>query len=296
MNRLLGRAPKRRAHGAVGPVTGTISSARYFARGYRFARRLPAPTGGGSAAASEPPGPIGEYFEAHTAGPGIMKWGHYFPIYDRHLGRFRGRGAGLVEVGVLGGGNLAMWRSFLGPDSHVYGIDIDPDCRELARDGVEIFIGDQGDPSFWRHFLEGEPEFDIVIDDGGHLAPQQALTLQYLLPSLRPGGVYICEDIHGARQPFHSFVDGLTRPLHDIGRVFDANPASALHQHVASVHRYPLLTVIEKPATRVEAFRMRAKGTQWPERAAPRAPSPSAARTDSRADRGPSPTAAPARR
>jgi hypothetical protein len=268
--RRLGMTIKRRPHGAVGPLRGAIGSARYFARGYRYARRLPDPSGGKSAFEAQSPGPLGEYFEAHSEGPGIMKWEHYFPIYDRHLSRFRGRGVGLVEVGVLGGGGLAMWRSFLGPDAHVYGIDIDPDCRELERDGVEIFIGDQGDPSFWAEFLRGKPVFDIVIDDGGHVASQQALTLQCLLPHLRPGGVYICEDIHGALQPFHAFVDGLTRPLHDIGRVFDANPAGALQKHIASVHRYPLLTVIEKPAARVESFRMRAKGTQWPERAAPR--------------------------
>ena len=237
---------------------------RYFTRGYRYARQITPPAVPIPAETPDAPNPLEAYFDAHTEGPGIWKWRHYFDIYERHLSRFRGQPIHLVEVGVHGGGSLQMWREYLGPDIRVSGIDIDPACRELACDGVEIFIGDQGDRAFWERFLEDAPAIDVVIDDGGHRPYQQVVTLESLLPHIRPGGTYICEDIHGPFQPFHAFVDGLTRLLSDVGLEGESNPTSPLHQQVASIHRYPILTVIEKAVACAPDFRAARRGTEWP--------------------------------
>jgi hypothetical protein len=230
--------------------------------GYRFGRRIAAP--------DIPPkekSDVGSRLEAfareHEEGPGIWKWEHYFAIYDRHLSRFRGKPIGILEIGVLGGGSLFMWRDYFGPDARIYGSDINPACKELEKDGFEIFIGDQGDPEFWKRFLQTSPRIDVVIDDGGHRPHQQAVTLKSLLPHIRPGGVYICEDIHGPFQPFHSFVDGLTRPLSDINGPYDHNPASPLHRQIASVHRYPILAVIEKTVSCPPTFEAPRFGSEW---------------------------------
>ena len=40
-----------------------------------------------------------------------------------------------------------------------------------------------------------------MIDDGPHLWDMQILTLQHLFPVLRPGGVYIIEDLHTSFGP-----------------------------------------------------------------------------------------------
>src|SRR5262249_23018485 len=55
--------------------------------------------------------------------------------------------------------------------------------------------GDQADRSFWQRFKEDVPKLDIVVDDGGHEPDQQIATMEALLPHLRPGGVFLCEDI-----------------------------------------------------------------------------------------------------
>ena len=107
-----------------------------------------------------------------------------------------------------------MWREYFGERVHVYGIDIDPQCRAYERPGVRVFIGDQADPEFWRGFLMEVPTLDIVVDDGGHQAHQQRATLEALLPHLRPGGVYVCEDVHGRLNPFLDYVHNLSRSLH----------------------------------------------------------------------------------
>jgi len=259
-----GKALERRRRSAK----RAVNSARFFALGYRYGSRLPVAEPGPAAPEPRAAGALESYFDAHTEGPGITKWRHYFEIYERHLERFRGKPVHIVEIGVLGGGSLQMWRDYFGPDTHIYGVDINPASRGLARDGVEIFIGDQGDPGFWERFLESSPTIDVVIDDGGHLPGQQAVTLESLLLHIRPGGVYICEDIHGPFHPFHSFVDGLTRSLSDVGMPGRRNPANSLHQQIASVHHYPILTVIEKTGSRTDAFESPRRGTLWPEQGA----------------------------
>src|SRR5205807_55304 len=41
----------------------------------------------------DPANPLWQYFQAHTEGPGIWKWVHYFDIYQRYLGKFLGTDA-----------------------------------------------------------------------------------------------------------------------------------------------------------------------------------------------------------
>jgi hypothetical protein len=56
----------------------------------------------------------------------------------------------------------------------------------------------------------------MVVDDGGHQPEQQTVSLNELLPHLRPGGVYFCEDIHGSPDnPFASYVYNLAHGLND---------------------------------------------------------------------------------
>jgi hypothetical protein len=240
-----------------------VANAREAVRGYRYAERLPPAIAAEPATGTPARGALERYFDENTEGPGIWKWRHYFDVYERHLARFAGRELHLVEVGIYSGGSLPMWQTYLGDGCRIYGVDIEPVCRAYERDGVKVFIGDQSDPGFWARFRAEVPVVDVLIDDGGHTAENQIATLEAMLPHLRPGGVYVCEDSHGALHPFHAFVDGLTRPLHDIGHPEAPGAPSALHQHVASVHRYPLITVIEKPARAVERFEAPKHGTEW---------------------------------
>jgi hypothetical protein len=189
-----------------------------------------------------------------------LKWRHYFPIYERHLARFVGCEVHVVEVGIFSGGSLDMWRGYFGAGARIYGVDIEPACTKYAAERVDVFIGDQGDPAFWEQFLQQVPRVDVLLDDGGHQPHQQIVTLKAMLPALSPGGVYICEDSHGSTHAFHSFVDGLTRRLHSLD--LGGHP-SPLQQHVASVHRYPFITVIEKPSLPVPRFESERRGSMW---------------------------------
>jgi 23S rRNA U2552 (ribose-2'-O)-methylase RlmE/FtsJ len=220
----------------------------------------------------DPSNPLREYFDSHKEGRGIWKWNHYFDIYHRHFSKFRGREVNILEIGIYSGGSLDMWKHYFGPRSHVYGVDIEPACKAYEDDSVTVFVGDQADRTFWQHVKKQAPAIDIVIDDGGHQAQQQIVTLEELLPHMRPGGVYLCEDVHGAFSGFASYMSGFIHNLNECGPSANNvdNPdrrivckATPFHSAIRSVHFYPFVAVIEKGEGTLSEFVSPKRGTQW---------------------------------
>jgi len=154
-------------------------------------------------------GALRDYFERNT-GRAIYKWLHYFEIYERHFERFRGRDVNLLEIGVFRGGSLQMWKHYFGPRATIYGVDVDPACREMEEERVRIMIGDQADRGFLRQLKAGIPRIDILIDDGGHIMAQQIATFEELYGHVADDGVYLCEDVHSSYWP--KYGGGLRRP------------------------------------------------------------------------------------
>jgi len=144
-----------------------------------------------------------QYFDQLTEGPGLWKWRHYFEAYEMQLRRFRYcDGCTLVEIGIYSGGSMRMWRWWLGEKANIIGIDLSNST--LVYDGnpkygsPRIFVGDQSSKAFWQSFHEQVPSYDILIDDGGHAPELQLPSLLAAWPHLARGGVYVCEDLHGA--------------------------------------------------------------------------------------------------
>ena len=124
------------------------------------------------------------------------KWQHYFDIYDRYLVPFIGLSPNVLEIGVDKGGSLELWNNFF-ENANIYAIDINSDIRNINFSfSVDIEIGDQTDKEFLQNYVYSKPDFDIIIDDGGHYMDQQLMSLIYLFPKLKHGGIYIIEDVH----------------------------------------------------------------------------------------------------
>jgi Methyltransferase domain len=209
-------------------------------------------------------GPLSRYFDQHREGPGIWKWTHYFPIYERHFSRFVGKPVRILEIGVYSGGSLGMWKHYFGEQCHIIGLDIEPACRAYAEDGVQIEIGDQSDRSFWRRIRETVEPVDIIIDDGGHLAQQQRVTLEEMLSHLKPGGVYFCEDITGETNPYHPYLHAMSLAMHatDWQGAVGIKP-NPLQANIASIHTYPFVCVIERHINPCEVIKTEKRGTEW---------------------------------
>lgn len=137
------------------------------------------------------------YFEKshHT----INKWMHYFEAYNQFFSRYRGKDVKMLEIGVFKGGSLQMWKNYFQMSNNkvqIYGIDIDPSCKDLEEDGIKIFIGSQEDKAFLKELKKEIGKVDILIDDGGHTMNQQIVSFEELFDLVEDNGIYLCEDLH----------------------------------------------------------------------------------------------------
>lgn len=125
-----------------------------------------------------------------------IKHSSYFQVYESLLAKFRHTRFTFVEIGILDGGSLFMWREYFGPQARIIGIDLNPDAKKWEAEGFEIFIGSQEDPLFWERFFAAVGDVDVVLDDGGHSNSQQVITAHHTIRHIRDGGMLIVEDTH----------------------------------------------------------------------------------------------------
>ena len=88
-----------------------------------------------------------------------------------------------------------MWREYF-PNSNIYGIDIDPRCKQFQSDRIKIYIGSQSDPEITGAAVaDAVGGFDIILDDGSHVNSLTLKSFELLFPHLKRGGLYIIEDL-----------------------------------------------------------------------------------------------------
>ncbi|WP_328746836.1 hypothetical protein OHT57_14695 [Streptomyces sp. NBC_00285] len=200
---------------------------------------------------------------------GSDKWGGhwYTPHYDRYFAPLRRRPVTVLEIGIggydapdQGGASLRMWKHYF-PRGTVYGLDIH-EKHGIAEPRLVPLRGDQGDVRYLEGLAEGLGPFDIVIDDGSHLNHHVLTSFRTLFPHVRPGGLYVIEDVQTAYWPGWG---GNATDLHDSGtsmglvknlldglnhqeRQPDADAAgpSYTDRNVSGVHVHHNLVVIEK--------------------------------------------------
>lgn len=199
-----------------------------------------------------------EQFVLENTGNSINKWKHYFEIYDRHFSRYRGTDVHIVEFGVCHGGSLQLWKNYFGPNARIFGIDINPECKKLEEENIDIFIGDQEDRAFLRSLAKTIPRIDILIDDGGHKMNQQIATFEELFPSIDDNGVYLCEDLHtsywekfgGGYKKNGTFIEYSKNFIDYLHAWHSQNPkkldVTDFTKSVHSLHFYNSILVIEK--------------------------------------------------
>tara|TARA_B110000438_G_scaffold302053_1_gene358596 strand:- start:14 stop:895 length:882 start_codon:yes stop_codon:yes gene_type:complete len=127
-----------------------------------------------------------------------LKIDSYFQVYEEIFKSYVGKKITFVEIGVLGGGSLFMWREYFGKDARIIGIDLNPEAKKWEKHGFEIFIGSQSDEKFWDNFYTKVGKIDILLDDGGHFNKQQIISFSKSLPNTNDGGIIVVEDCHSS--------------------------------------------------------------------------------------------------
>jgi len=121
-------------------------------------------------------------------------------VYEEYFEPLRTKDIVLVEIGVLGGASLRMWREYF-PCGQIFGIDVDPATEVHTDERITVLIGSQSDTRFLDTVVERTGRPDIILDDGSHLARDQITTLLHLWRHIKPGGTYVVEDLHTSYMP-----------------------------------------------------------------------------------------------
>jgi cephalosporin hydroxylase len=126
---------------------------------------------------------------------------NYLDIYHKHFEKNRLDVKVFVEIGILNGSSLRMWKEYF-PNAIIYGIDIDPRCKSFEEDRIKIFIGDQNDDDFLNKIKSEISSIDILLDDGSHITNHQIKTFNYLHELIKNGGFYVIEDLRNSYEEF----------------------------------------------------------------------------------------------
>lgn len=117
----------------------------------------------------------------------------YHRAYPWFLAHLREKPVALLEIGIDAGESLKLWRSYFN-ELTLYGID--RDSKHDKDKSIRIFQVDQSKESELQAFSEQVGiQFDIILDDGSHIPTHQIFTLAHFWKLLKPGGIYIIEDI-----------------------------------------------------------------------------------------------------
>lgn len=132
----------------------------------------------------------------------VAKYLEYFePLKDKELK--------ILEIGIyrpptndqVPGASLMTWYEYF-PKAKIYGVDVQS-FTDVENDRIKTIIANQ-ELREKNEVVNGLKEiidnfggdFDIIIDDGGHTMAQQQVTLGYMFKYLKPGGLFVIEDLH----------------------------------------------------------------------------------------------------
>lgn len=129
------------------------------------------------------------------------KWDSYLDVYEECFQPFKRHAVDLLEIGVQNGGSLEIWSRYFPYARSLTGCDINPRCGALRYDDarVRVIVGNANEPGAFQEILTRSPQgFDLIIDDGSHRTHDVISSFLSYFPLLKPGGIYIAEDMHCA--------------------------------------------------------------------------------------------------
>lgn len=124
---------------------------------------------------------------------------HYGDAYDSLFGdshqRSREQVKMVMEVGVADGSCLQAWKEVF-PNATIVGMDIHPSDRANGE-RIEFYIGDQRNQKDCEYAAR-DRLFDMIVEDATHKTGDTLLTLFWLWPFVKSGGVYVIEEFENA--------------------------------------------------------------------------------------------------
>jgi hypothetical protein len=114
-------------------------------------------------------------------------------FYDKEFLKYKEKQIIITEIGIAKGGSLALWHEYF-DGAFILGIDNrEQGAKENTKhlSNVHIIYAQ----AYSEEFVLSLPMSDIIIEDGSHHFEDQTRAIQLYLQKLKPGGVFIIEDI-----------------------------------------------------------------------------------------------------
>jgi len=100
------------------------------------------------------------------------------------------------EIGT-DGESLKMWRDFFN-NAEIIGCDINP--IKINEKRISFFQMDQSKQEDLEKFALTQEDFDIILDDASHKMHDQQITFAKLFRKLKPGGLFIIENLQTSHE------------------------------------------------------------------------------------------------
>lgn len=128
---------------------------------------------------------------------------NFLEIYEPLFEPMRDDSIRFFEIGILTGLSHLMWVNYF-QNSKVFGIDLRDYSRVSAGSGIMTFVADQANREDLNAFIDASGgNFDVILDDGGHAMDHQQVSLGFLFKEVKPGGMFIIEDVHTSIPDFY---------------------------------------------------------------------------------------------
>jgi demethylmacrocin O-methyltransferase len=115
---------------------------------------------------------------------------NYTYYYEQYFEPIRNENLNVVEIGILRhparpyeGASLLLWRDYF-------------ENTSIAEERIKIHVADQGNREQLNYVFTNIGTPDIIIEDGSHFMHHQQISLAHLFKTLKPGGIYVVEDLH----------------------------------------------------------------------------------------------------
>jgi len=142
-------------------------------------------------------------------------------VYSMLFSPYRNKEFNFAELGIEVGASLQLWSAWF-PKATIHAFDINQEniknCRELNIPRVSIHETDVSNKEILdKSFADLDTQFDIIIDDSSHITSHQNILLKTVHKYLKPGGIFIIEDLYRKQSyadfniddniwAFHSFI------------------------------------------------------------------------------------------
>ncbi len=118
--------------------------------------------------------------------------GHnYSPHYELMFAPYKDLPISLLEVGIWEGASCRAFKEYF-QKGNIFGVDLDYK-PQINEDRIFAIQADQSNVDDLNRLAQ--VPYDIIVEDGSHRGVDQLLTFKHLFPAVKPGGLYVLEDI-----------------------------------------------------------------------------------------------------